>query len=296
MSIVRGIKFKKDFRCFPKGATIDFEGANFVVILGENGSGKTTLLQAIDNEFKKESFFDRKNEDLKKSCNVILDEKIDPKKSMSLMLDYLHSNPKNAAYFSDDADSMMIELHSIHASSGQATQMGLGNKMGKFLMNSAKFPSVILFDQPETALDVGSMTQICFILMMRLLQENRQLLVATHSSDWLKAMHLAHLAVGEEIQSKISFRFIDLEYPEIRIESMEQAVMLNSDKQINALNRYIEKMAQFTEASDRAEAREKKAKEKKKAKEQAKASKDPSDEESKPKKPKRTSGRSKKSE
>lgn len=248
MSIVQGIQFKKEFRCFPKGTTIDFEGANFVVILGENGSGKSTLLQAIDNEFKKESFFDRKNEDLKKSCNVVLDKKIDPKKSVSIMLDYLLDNPKNTVFFSEDVDAMMIEIQSKSISSGQATQMGIAHKMGKFLRNLTELPSVILIDQPETALDVGSMVQICFILMMRIFRLNMQLIISTHSSDWIRAMYIAHTTINDDMQNKISFKFIDLGNLELKIENMEHAVMLNNNKQIDALNRYIENAACLIDA------------------------------------------------
>lgn len=287
MSIVQKIDFKKDLRCFAKGSSVDFDNSNFVVVLGDNGSGKSTILQVIHDSFKNETFFDRRIYEFMKSCDVSIKIEEDTKtkktknsstartkKTKSLLLDYLHQNPKNASHFSEDTNEMMIEIQSQRASSGQATQLGLGNRLGSFLLSLKESPSVVLFDQPETSLDVGSMTQICFILMTRLAFNPMQLFVATHSSDWLKAMHIAYSYLEEPIQKKLSFRFIDLSYPEVKIGNIEDAIVHNANKQIEALNLYLERTAEMIALQDKEQEKKQRVKKpsSKKAKESKKAS------------------------
>lgn len=166
--MIKSIKFKEDFVCFFKGQSFEFK--NITLLVGDQGCGKSTMLRLLFSLIHKQ-------EELE-NASFVLDES--HKAILHLDMEKDNPNVQQGNPYGSSADFLNV-LSSRWRSHGENLLPLLSGLIKAEFENT-----IILIDEPETALSLRS--QYSFIeIVKQLLEKGNQVILSTHSTTFMEA-------------------------------------------------------------------------------------------------------------
>lgn len=166
------------YKFFKSGESLNFEkSVNFFV--GENGAGKTSFIEAFCFRLGLNKFGGGKNFKLNYSEKPILSDFISIVKGHSNPNDLFFFRAENFFNLQDDLDDYKTTQY-YTGGKNSFREMSHGQGFKAFFENRLGSNGVYVFDEPESALSVGSQIEFLFLLK-ELVMLNNQIFIVTHS-------------------------------------------------------------------------------------------------------------------
>lgn len=156
------IRFLKDYFTFRQDQMIEIDQNKFTIFYGNQGAGKSTLIKAIGDSTVS-----------KKVANKYIQfEDLRQQEVLYAKAESFRANDK--AFITNRKDMMKVKLN--HKSHGEAWLMFL-----ETLKKPDSRGSMVLIDEPETALSVDSQLYFCDLMLNLKYRYGISALIATHS-------------------------------------------------------------------------------------------------------------------
>lgn len=169
--LLNKITFKKDFRTFKEGDTIDIKKP-LLVLVGLNACGKSTILDCLREEFKidDDSYLKGPPGTYKEAIRI---EKSD-KKFDTRYFDFHSGDKKYSGSFGND---MSGQMSAMRASSGLGSIIQFNNTKIKNLKDS-----LIMLDEPDRGMALKLQMSFADMFLKMVFINGNQMVISTHST------------------------------------------------------------------------------------------------------------------
>lgn len=176
--LIKTIHWTKDYRCFPKGHSLELKD-RVTVIVGDNGAGKSTLLGLLREHFN--SHWTPSSLPGLGSKDVLRIEPPVPKGEKLTYVDLVADHMGHRTEF--DSENMSLQVKAMGKSAGQASMIQLTG-----LMSNSE-ARIHLIDEPERGLSPSRQWVIAAALKQITIERPEdQFLITTHSPQFMKTL------------------------------------------------------------------------------------------------------------